>query len=196
MLNTDKRKVVAVGASPLLALVDSDSATSGETVSPLEASRKRLEVQINRTFSKEEQEQISSIGRAYFVELRRLASIRSYLKHTHTHTHTLTHTHTHTYTHNNKCFSITNSIKKKNHTNHANATKFKLSFLILNKPKVFSFSFTGLTANVHTLNKGCWIEYLDWKEGQPPSPLTHPPSPLKVHPLNLVCPYQITVLLV
>ena len=77
MLNTDKTKVMAVGTSSRLSRVDCNSANIGGSSIPFETSVKYLGVAFDQTLSK--QDQISSVCRASFVELRRLASIRPYL---------------------------------------------------------------------------------------------------------------------
>ena len=66
-----------VGVPSRLRLVGGDSACFGGTVIPFEASIKYLGVRIDQTLSM--RDQISSTCRACFLELRRIASIRSCL---------------------------------------------------------------------------------------------------------------------
>ena len=73
-LNTDKTEVMSVGASSRLGLVGSDSACIGGTDIRFQSSVKYLGVRIDQTLSM--QQQISSICRACFLELRRVASVR------------------------------------------------------------------------------------------------------------------------
>jgi hypothetical protein len=76
-LNTDKTEVMSVGAAPRLRLIDDSSVNLGGTAIPFQPSVKYLGVKLDQTLSM--QDQISSVCRACFFELRRIASIRSYL---------------------------------------------------------------------------------------------------------------------
>ena len=76
ILNSDKTEVMAVGTSSRLSRVDCNSANIGGSNIPFN-SVKYLGVKIDQTLSM--QDQISSVCRASFFELRRLASIRPYL---------------------------------------------------------------------------------------------------------------------
>ena len=77
MVNTYKTGVMAVGTSSRLSRVDCNSASIGGSKIPFKTSVKDLGVQIDQTLSM--QDQISSVCRASFLDLRRLASIRPYL---------------------------------------------------------------------------------------------------------------------
>ena len=77
MLNTDKIEVMAVGTSPLLSRVDCHSANIGGSNIPFKMSVKYFSVKIDQTLSI--QDKMSSVCRASFLELRRLAFIRPYL---------------------------------------------------------------------------------------------------------------------
>ena len=77
MLNTDKTEVMAAGTSFRLSRVDCNSTIIGGSHIPFNTSVKYLGVKIDQTLSM--QDQISSVCRASFFELRRLASIRPYL---------------------------------------------------------------------------------------------------------------------
>ena len=77
MLNTDKTEVMAAGISSHLSRVDCNSANMGGSNITFKTSVKYLGVKIDHTLSM--QDQISSVCRASFVELRRLASIRPFL---------------------------------------------------------------------------------------------------------------------
>ena len=77
MLNTDKTEMMPVGSPARLRLVDGDSATVGGNTVPFKSSVRYLGVTIDQTLSM--QEQIGSICRSCFLQLRRIASIRSYL---------------------------------------------------------------------------------------------------------------------
>ena len=77
MLNTDETEVMAAGSSFRLNLVDCDSANIGSSDFPFKTSVKYLGVNIGQTVST--QDQISSVCRASFLELRHIASIRLYL---------------------------------------------------------------------------------------------------------------------
>ena len=77
MLNTDKTEVMAVSTSSRLSRVDCNSANIGGSNIPFETSVKYLGDKIDHTLSM--QEQITSVCRASFLVLRRLASIRPYL---------------------------------------------------------------------------------------------------------------------
>ena len=68
---------MAVGTSFRLSQVDCRAANIGGISIPFKTSVKDLGVQIDQTLSM--QDQISSVCRASFLELRRLASIRPYL---------------------------------------------------------------------------------------------------------------------
>ena len=73
MFNTDKTEVMAVGTSSRLSRVDCNSANMGGSNITFKTSVKYLGVKIDQILSK--QDQISSVCRASFIELRRLASI-------------------------------------------------------------------------------------------------------------------------
>ena len=77
MLNTDKTEVKAVGTSSRLSRVDGNSANIGDSNIPFKTSVKYLGVKPDQILSI--QYQRSSVCRASFLELRRLASIRPYL---------------------------------------------------------------------------------------------------------------------
>ena len=77
ILNTDKTEVMAVGTSSRLSRVDCNSANIGDSNIPFKTSVKYLGVKIDQTLSM--QDQISSVCRASFLKLRRLASGRPYL---------------------------------------------------------------------------------------------------------------------
>ena len=77
MLSIDKPEEMALGTSSRLSLVDCDSANIVGSNIPLKTSVKYLGVKIYHTLSM--QEQITSVCRASFLVLRRLASIRPYL---------------------------------------------------------------------------------------------------------------------
>ena len=77
MLNTDKTEVMAVSTSSRLSRVDCNSANIGGSSIPFKTSVKYLSVKIDQTLSM--QDQISSVFRASFLELRRFASILPYL---------------------------------------------------------------------------------------------------------------------
>ena len=77
MLNTDKTEIMAVGTSSRLSRVDCNSANIGGSSIPFKTPVKYLGVKIDQTLSM--QDQISSVCRASFLALRRLASIRPYL---------------------------------------------------------------------------------------------------------------------
>ena len=77
MVNTYKTGVMAVGTSSRLSRVDCNSANIGVSSIPFKTSVKYLGVKTDQTLSM--QDQISSVCRASFFELRRLASIRPYL---------------------------------------------------------------------------------------------------------------------
>ena len=68
---------MVVGTSSRLSRVDCNSANIGGSNISFKTSVKYLGVAFDQTLSK--QDQISSVCRASFVELRRLASIRPYL---------------------------------------------------------------------------------------------------------------------
>ena len=72
-LNTDKTEVMPVGTSLSLGLVDGRSANIGGSDIAFQSSVRYLGVRIDQTLSM--QEQISSICRTSFLELRRIASI-------------------------------------------------------------------------------------------------------------------------
>ena len=77
MLNTDKTEVMAVGTLSRLSRVDCNSANIGGSNIPFKTSVKYLGVKIDQILFMKDQ--ISTVCRASFVELRRLASIRPYL---------------------------------------------------------------------------------------------------------------------
>ena len=77
MLNTDKTEVASVGTSSHLSRIDCNSANIGGSSIPFRTPVKYLGVRTDQTLSM--QDQISSVCRASFVELRRLASIRPFL---------------------------------------------------------------------------------------------------------------------
>ena len=77
MLNTDKTEIMAVDTSSRLSRVDCNSANIGGSSIPFKTSVKYLSVKIDQTLSM--QDQISSVFRASFLELRRFASILPYL---------------------------------------------------------------------------------------------------------------------
>ena len=77
MLNTDKTELMPVGSSARLELVGGDSAMIGGSRVDFKSSVKYLGVKIDSTLSMNDQ--ISSICRACFLELRKIASIRPYL---------------------------------------------------------------------------------------------------------------------
>jgi hypothetical protein len=77
MLNADKTEVIPVGAPSRLRLVNSDSVNIAGSNIPFKTSVRYLGVKIDQTLSMHEQ--ISSVCRASFLELRRIASIRPYL---------------------------------------------------------------------------------------------------------------------
>ena len=77
MLNTDKTEVMAVGTSSRLNRLDSNSANIGGSNIPFKSSVKYIDIEIYQVFSM--QDQISSVCRASFLELKRLASIQTYL---------------------------------------------------------------------------------------------------------------------
>ena len=77
MMNTDKTKVMAVGASSRLSLVDSNSAEVGVGNISFKTSVKYLGVKTGQPLFI--QDPIISVCRASSVELRSLASIRPYL---------------------------------------------------------------------------------------------------------------------
>ena len=76
-LNTDKTEVLPVGSPGRLELIDSESADIGGSVVPFKSSVKYLGVTIDQTLSMHDH--ISNICRSCFLELRRIASIRSFL---------------------------------------------------------------------------------------------------------------------
>ena len=77
MLKTDKTEVMSVGTSSRLSQVDCNSENIGGSNIPFKTSVKYLGVKIDQTFSM--QDQITSVCRAFFPKLRRLASIQTYL---------------------------------------------------------------------------------------------------------------------
>ena len=77
MLNTSKTEVMPVGSTRRLRLVDSDSSCIGGHEISHKPSVKYLGVKIDQSLTM--RDQVSSICRACFLELRRLASIRPYL---------------------------------------------------------------------------------------------------------------------
>ena len=77
MLNTDKTEVMAAGISSHLSRVDCNSANIVGSGIPFKTSVKYLGVKIDQILFMKDQ--ISTVCRASFVELRRLASIRPYL---------------------------------------------------------------------------------------------------------------------
>lgn len=76
-LNTDKTEVMPVGASSRLRLIGSDSIDLGGASIHFQTPVKYLGVKLDQTLSMHDQ--ISSVCRACFLELRRIASIRSSL---------------------------------------------------------------------------------------------------------------------
>jgi hypothetical protein len=76
-LNTDKTEVMSVGATSRLRLIGNDSVNLGGTNISFQASVKYLGVKLDQTLSM--QDQISSVCRACFLELRRVASLRPFL---------------------------------------------------------------------------------------------------------------------
>ena len=77
MLNTDKIEVMAVSTSSRLSRVDCNSANIDGSIIPFKTSVKYLGVKIDQTLTT--QNQISSVCRASYFELRRLVFIRPYL---------------------------------------------------------------------------------------------------------------------
>ena len=77
MLNTYKTEIMAVGTLSRLSRVDCNTANIGSSNIPFKTSVKYLGVKIDQILST--RDQISSVWRASFLELRRLASIRLYL---------------------------------------------------------------------------------------------------------------------
>ena len=76
-LNTDKTELMPVGAASQLGLVDSGFVDIGGSDMAFQTTVKYLGVKIDQSLSMHDQ--ISSICRACFLELRRIASIRRYL---------------------------------------------------------------------------------------------------------------------
>ena len=73
MLNTDKTEIMAVGTSSRLSQADCNLANIGGSSIPFKTSVKYLGVKIDQTLSM--QDQVSSVCRASFLELRCLAAI-------------------------------------------------------------------------------------------------------------------------
>ena len=80
MLNTDKTEMMLVGTPASLRLVDSNSAHIEDTIIPFQKCVKYLGVKIDQVLSM--QDQVSSICRACFLELRRIASLRPFISST------------------------------------------------------------------------------------------------------------------
>ena len=76
-LNTDKTEIMLVGARSRLSSVDCQSACFNGTTVAFQACVKYLGVKIDQSLTMHDQ--ISSVCRAAFLELRRIASIRQYL---------------------------------------------------------------------------------------------------------------------
>ena len=76
-LNTDKTEIMLVGARSRLASIDHQSACFNGSHVALQSCVKYLGVKIDQSLTMHEQ--ISSVCRAAFLELRRIASIRQYL---------------------------------------------------------------------------------------------------------------------
>ena len=76
-LNTDKTELMTVGLPSRLELVDAKSVSFDDSTIPFSSVVKYLGVKIDQTLSL--QDQIGSVCRACFLELRRIASVRSYL---------------------------------------------------------------------------------------------------------------------
>ena len=74
---TDKTEIMLVGARSRLASIDCQSACFNGTEVKFQASVKYLGVKIDQSLTMHDQ--ISSVCRASFLELRRIASIRQYL---------------------------------------------------------------------------------------------------------------------
>ena len=72
MISTDKIEIMAVGTSSHLSLVDCNSANIGGSSIPFKTSVKYFGVKVDWTLSM--QDEISSVCRAAFVELRCLTS--------------------------------------------------------------------------------------------------------------------------
>ena len=78
-LNTDKTEIMLVGARSRISSIDLQSACFNGTDVAFQACVKYLGVKIDQSLTMHEQ--ISSVCRASFLELRRIASIRQYLSH-------------------------------------------------------------------------------------------------------------------
>ena len=76
-LNTDKTEVMPVASASFVALVETECANIGGNSVPFKTLVKYLGVHLDRTLSM--RQHIDSVCRASFLELRRAASIRSYV---------------------------------------------------------------------------------------------------------------------